>query len=337
MQWEIRPAAAAAAVLASLALTSARGRAQAACGTAEHAWVQVRASPEGSPSFESLLRAELASRRIDLCSEPGSHSAPAIATVEIARREGATAIVVQVRDAVTAKRVERDLDLDAIPKDGQPLALALAADELLRASWAELALSTAPPPAAPIPSAVTDTVDASVKTPRRAPRGAFGALATIEHYSAGQTLYGADLQASLWVTRRLSAGARLGLRSALSASAPDGEVRASAFVAGLEAAVTATPPAWSWGLDALLRFDLERVSYLAVPNAGASAPGGAATAFLAGAGARLSWSVAGSIRLIAEALAEVPVRPVEATDSGGGVVGLEGVGVQGALGARAVF
>jgi len=337
MQREIRRSAAATAVLACITLASARGRAEPACGAPEHPWVQVLAAPEGSPSFESLLRAELASRRIDLCSEQGSHAAQAVATVEIARREGAAAIVVQVRDAVTAKRVERDVDLDSIPRDGQPLTLALAADELLRASWAELALSTAPRPSTPVPRAVTETVDAALKPAQRAPRGAFGALGVMEHYSGGQTLYGADLQGSLWITRRLSAGARLGLRSALSASAPDGDVRATAFVAGLEAALTATPPAWRWGLDALLRFDLERLSYLAVPNAGASAPGGAATAFLAGAGARLSWTVAGPIRLMAEVLAEVPVRPVEATDSGGGVVGVEGVGVEAALGARAVF
>jgi len=242
-----------------------------------------------------------------------------------------------VRDAVTAKRVERDVDLDAVPKDGQPLTLALAADELLRASWAELALSTAPPPAAPVPRAVTETVDASAKTSHTPPRGAFGAVATLEHYSGGQTLYGADLQGALWVTRRLSAGVRIGLRSASPASAPDGDVRATAFVAGLEASVTATPPLWRWGLDALARFDLERVSYLATPNTGASASGGAATAFVAGAGARVFWSVGGPIRLLAEVLVDLPVQPVQATDAGGSVVSVEGIGVQGALGARTVF
>jgi hypothetical protein len=189
----------------------------------------------------------------------------------------------------------------------------------------------------PVPRAVTETVEASVQVPPKRPRAAFGAAATLEHYSGGQTLYGADLQAGLWITRRIAAGARLGLRSASSAAAPDGDVRATAFAAGLEASVTTTPLTWSWGLDGLARFDLERINYLAVPNAGVTASGGAATAFVAGAGARWFWSIAGPIRLVVEVLVDVPVRPVQATDSGGRVVAVEGVGVQSAIGARAVF
>jgi hypothetical protein len=176
-----------------------------------------------------------------------------------------------------------------------------------------------------------------MRTPPPRPHAAFGAMATIEHYSGGQTLYGGDLQAALWITRRLSAGVRLGVRSALSASAPDGDVRATALVAGLEASVTATPLPWRWGLDALARFDLERLSYLAVPEGGASASSAAATAFIASAGVRLFVGIAGPIRLLADVTADLPIRPVEATDSGTGVVGVRGVGVQGALGARAVF
>jgi hypothetical protein len=336
MPRELGPASVTLALAGTILLMSTETRAQSPCGSPEHPWVQVLAS-DASPAFEALLRAELGSRRIDLCSEQSAHAAPAIATVEISPQQNTTAIVVQVRDAMTAKRVERDVDLANIPKDGRPLTLALAADELLRASWAELALSNPPPPTVPVPPAVKEAVEAAVRPPSSRPHGAFGAMAVIEHYSGGQTLYGADVQGQLWVTRRLSAGVRLGLRSAFSASAPDGDVGATAFVAGLEAAVTATPPAWSWGVDAVARFDLERVSYVAVADAGNKASGSAASAFLVGAGARVFWTVAKPLSLVAEVLADVPIRPVQATDSGDAVVGLVGVGVQAALGARAVF
>jgi hypothetical protein len=287
-------------------------------------------------AFEPLLRAELAPRGIDLCPERGGHVATAVATVELAPHERATAIVVVVRDAVTAKRVERDVDLVTVPIDGQPLTLALAADELLRASWAELALATSPTPGVPVPKAVSDDVDASMR-PARPPRAFLGALAATEHYSGGQTQYGGDLEAGVWITRRLSLGARAGLRSALSASAPDGNVSASTFLVGLDAALAVTPPAWRWTLDALARFGLEHIDYLATAAPGAHALDGSATALLASAGARVSFGVWGPLRLDLEALVDVPVRPVQATDSGGEVVGVSGVGARGALGARAAF
>ncbi len=53
-------------------------------------------------------------------------------------------MVLEVDDALTNKSVRREVDLGDVPASGRPRALALAAAELLRASWAELAL---PPPA----------------------------------------------------------------------------------------------------------------------------------------------------------------------------------------------
>ena len=64
--------------------------------------------------------------------------------VELAPDDTAKATVdIEVRDAVTRKRVRRDVDLSRIPDDGRAAAIAIEADELLRASWAEVALDTA--------------------------------------------------------------------------------------------------------------------------------------------------------------------------------------------------
>jgi hypothetical protein len=52
----------------------------------------------------------------------------------------ATLVSIQVDDLLTGKRVSRDVPLARIPVGGTALAIAIAADELLRASWAELSL-----------------------------------------------------------------------------------------------------------------------------------------------------------------------------------------------------
>ncbi len=49
-------------------------------------------------------------------------------------------IRLEVDDTLTNKKLVRVIDLGALPPDGHDLAVALAADELLRASWAELEL-----------------------------------------------------------------------------------------------------------------------------------------------------------------------------------------------------
>lgn len=49
-------------------------------------------------------------------------------------------VSIQIDDLVTGKRVWRDVPLTRIPPGGRALAIAIAADELLRASWAELDL-----------------------------------------------------------------------------------------------------------------------------------------------------------------------------------------------------
>ncbi len=46
-----------------------------------------------------------------------------------------------LEDRITVKRVERVLDLDGVPAESRPLAVAIYAQELLRASWVEILLN----------------------------------------------------------------------------------------------------------------------------------------------------------------------------------------------------
>jgi hypothetical protein len=84
------------------------------------------------------LAAELAHRGMDVCPpEATSREPAAIARVSSAEDGG---VVIELDDRVTHKRVGRDLPLARVPLNGRALAIAIAIDELLRASWAELTL-----------------------------------------------------------------------------------------------------------------------------------------------------------------------------------------------------
>ena len=116
------------------------------CGDGEGPWVSV-AFDRGTWQSElkqmvlADLKAESYHRGISVCHIDEAPARPALAAITISssamRR---VTVTVEIRDAVTDKRVTRDVDLDHIPLDGRALALALAADELVWASWAELAL-----------------------------------------------------------------------------------------------------------------------------------------------------------------------------------------------------
>ena len=229
-----------------------------------------------------------------------------------------------VRDAITAKSVQRDVALEGVPSDGRALTVALAADELLRASWAELAIRTAPPPRAPVPPEVRDTVRDALPSvsEARPPRFAFGADAAVEAFAAGTTLLGADVVADVWIVPRVRLGGRVGLRSGLVVHAADGDVSTSALLFGLGAAVTLTPPALRVGLDATLRAGVIRVSFAATPSGASTGQSLADFAVVGDAGVAFWVRLARNLRASAEVAAVLPLRPIDATDSGAAVGGI---------------
>ncbi|HWO15007.1 MAG TPA: hypothetical protein VNN80_36140, partial [Polyangiaceae bacterium] len=116
----------------------------ATCGV-DRPWVLMQLSeldPEFGARIISDLRAGLAPSRIDACVAEALERKAPLATVRIATLPGRDlAYSIDVSDSVTEKRIGRDIDLRHVPSDGRAFALAVAADELLRASWAELALA----------------------------------------------------------------------------------------------------------------------------------------------------------------------------------------------------
>lgn len=207
------------------------------CGHRNRPWVSLAFQRAGLPlELETRVledfRAGLSSREIDVCREAAGPGHSAVAAVRVvpasATRVG---VSVEVRDRVTAKRLARDLDLSRVPEDGRAFAVALAADELLRASWVELALERARQPTSIAPPEVTRVVESELASAR--PRRLRLAIrASAERFSGGQTQVGGDLALAVSLAPRFEIDLAAGLREALPVTAPHGRVLASAVGAG---------------------------------------------------------------------------------------------------------
>ncbi len=288
-----------------------------------------------------LFAAELRPRHIAVCTAPSEGAPPPLGVVAVRTSAEAAFVEVDVRDDLTAKSLKREVALADVPSDVRALTVAVAADELLRASWAELAVKSAPPPKRQIPAEVRDAVhDTMESTPKRedVPRIAFGAGAALDAFTGGSTLLGADVLADAWIVPRLRIVARFGLRSGLSARGADGDVSTSAIAFKLGAAVTLTPPQLRAGLDLALRAGVMRVAFVATPTLGnVTAQSLADVAVIADA-ALVGWvKLTPNLRAIADAACSVPLRPVVATDGANVVTGVSGVGVSATLGLWGTF
>jgi hypothetical protein len=326
------------AVVAAVLERRASGDEAATCGQGGRPWVAVHTPddlPRGLGSFVGLLRAELAPRGIDLCTSVDAGPERPLATIDLSSAPDAVSLGVEVRDAVTAKHVSRDVALGGVPADSRPLTIALAADELLRASWAELALRTAAPPAVPVPVEVTRTVREAIEptvAPAAPPRIVLGVDGALQHFGSGTTMYGADARLGAWLTPRVAAGLRFGLLSGSAVSATDGSVQPSAWIAGAAAVVTVTPPEYRWGIDAIGRFDVEHISFVAMPRGMATGSSQSDYAMLAGLGPQVWFRLLPTLRVGAEVLAVLPLRGVEAADAHVSFAGLSGLGLSTQLG-----
>lgn len=214
-----------------------------ACGS--EASVFVRFEGQGWPAdlardTRDDLRAGLRVRGIALCSVEDSFTTPPVATVLLHWNPfDAPLVSVEVQDELTNKRVLRDLRLANIALDARALALAQAADELLRASWVELRLSDAPEPAREPPTVVQETVEQLpvVQAAGAQQSKVLGARFAGEIYGGGLRLMGADAYIAFWLAQHLGISVAIGARAAQRIQAPHGEIDASALTASAGAMV----------------------------------------------------------------------------------------------------
>lgn len=311
-----------------------RAHAEPACGSASRPWVSLGfAEGNWTPGFADKvlgdLRAGLTNRGIDACpDDSGPKSEPPLATVRVAPLDKRTvAVTVEIRDAVTAKRVSRDVDLTTVPADGRAFAIAIAIDELVWASWAEIALArksrkraAAQPRPAPPPE-VVEGIESELPSSGPAPK--LGLRFATEHYLGGVTLLGADAATVLPLGERFALDFDAGGRVGLGADAPHGDVHSSSigFFAGGRYALVHTSFA-EVGVLAGLRASVVRFRGSAAPGAeGAELSG--LTLFARG-GAIAGLRLGGPFALDGGFGVGAPLRALEATDTGAVVTGVSG-------------
>ena len=313
---------------------SANAAAADTCGSARRPWVSLTfADGSWPPGFADKvladLRAGLDARGIDACpDETGPSSEAPLATVRIAALDKkSVAVTVEIRDAVTAKRVSRDLDLALVPADGRAFAIAIAVDELVWASWAEIALARksrkkaanasrpAPPPE------VVEGVESELPASGPAPK--LGVRFAVEHYLGGQTLLGADAATILPLSERFALDFDAGGRAGLRAEATDGDVYSSAFGFGAYGRYAFVHTGFAdVGLTLGLRAAVVRFRGSAAPGADEAEISG--LTLYARGGAFTGLRLGGPFGLDAAFGAGAPLRGLEATDAGKVVSGVSG-------------
>jgi len=292
--------------------------------TGKRPWVVVSGSlpAEFSRAVRSDLRAGLAPSHIDVCEEPHDGGSEPLARVTLERIGNGAHYSLQVTDSVTHKRVARDLALDNLPPDGRPFALAVAAEELLRATWAELALTRPDDRSQPAaPPEVRAIVEKSAPQPARQRRPAgLGARLSFEHFLGGQTHYGFDLFAVAPFGQIAGGFAALGARRALVEQAPHGAIGANALSAELGLSLSF----WQRGsleLGAFVSGRLLRIEFEPEAESGATASSQHGLAVTSRAGLGFAFGKLGSVRAYSAFGAGLPLKSYSASDQGVTVTG----------------
>ncbi|MCA9643717.1 MAG: hypothetical protein H6718_00745 [Polyangiaceae bacterium] len=169
---------------------------------------------------------------VAVCEREAAPARQPLAEVRFAATDAdSVSLSVDVKDRVTQKRVGRDVDVRGYSREAQALAIAIATEELVRASWVELELESpreqqtaAPRASTPAPDVVhrvnQDSIGTAAAGLRIDVRGAF------EFYAGGQTHLGGDLTLRQNLTGDLGLGFALGPRLALRDTSRLGSVDA---------------------------------------------------------------------------------------------------------------
>jgi hypothetical protein len=294
-------------------------------------WVALSFSGRFAPGFELRvsqdLTAGLAARGIRVCprSSTETASAPPLADIQLsAEAETMVDVSVEVRDAVTQKRVGRDLDLARVPSDGRAFAVALAADELLQASWIELALERDKKKPVRAPLEVRTTVETALRKGRVLPPPRFGARASGERFGGGQTHFGADATFDAPITSWLRFAVAAGAREGRTVRSERGEISSSALGvdAGFEL-VFSRHPRFEGALALGVRGS--RVSFEGKAAAGAIDANYASFAVFARGGPEAALRLVGPLWLGLGAGLGAPLRAIEADDGESAATGMSGL------------
>jgi hypothetical protein len=318
-------------------LAAPRGRAHAEtapCGAGGRPWVRLADDALPAPfdaAFRELLVAQLgaglAARHIGLCAahdaRPGDGTDGAASEIALSAAPGEI-VTVTVRDAITGKRLARELPLASVPRDARPLTVALAVDELLRASWVELTLQDAPAPGRPVPSEIGALAARPAPTSAEHHRWELGAGVAAEHFGGGTVQTGVDVVARGAPAALLSVNVALGLRSGGTVHAADGNVRSTGLDADVGVELALPPRARRGELALAVDGRVIRAEFSGEPRTDARGGTAAGTAIYLDAGLRARVRLSRVFGLSLAAGFGVPLHAVEIFDGGTRVAGLSG-------------
>ena len=314
------------------------------CGPAGQPWVSVAWKgqawePAQQRAVLEDLRAGLRQKGIAACPLGSAGSEPPIALLELqASGEARVSVGIEVHDALTEKRVLRDLDLRELSPDARALAIAAAADELLRASWAALALEDAPEPSRPAPPEVRNAVRAALVPARVGARDvALGARGAIEHHGGGTTLLGGDAFVTVWLSQRFGLELSVGLRQGVAQDATHGRIESRALCSALDLALALLPRGETLSLAALVGVAVASLRVRGDAAGSAIDAEGSGLSAQARAGVLLGLALHEQLALRAQVGLGAPLRSVEASDGGRVVSSTAGVELHAGLGAEVRF
>lgn len=175
--------------------------------------------------LEAATRAE----GMTLCRVEGHVPPDTVAHVDVTLEDGDARI--EVHDRVTHKRLRRAVPLAELIEDARAFALAVAIDELLRASWIEIALERErPAEEEPPPEVVTRIVRRELESPRLTQ---LGIAAWVDGYGGGVVLLGPAVYASHMFVPEVGAELTLGLGFGPPQPSPNGEILARSYAGEL--------------------------------------------------------------------------------------------------------
>jgi hypothetical protein len=183
------------------------------------------------------LGASLSSQSVAVCLQNQTETPP-VSEITVSRRAN-DSLRIEVVDSLTHKRVTRDIEPELGKEMALGLVLAVAIDELLRATWAELDLSRlqsnsplrvkAPPP---------EPEEGERDQPPRPPRYALGIAGAVNYFPRASTFYGLDAAFSVRLHRWLEVSLFAGPRFVRDGTAsPLGIVRGQALSTALQLSV----------------------------------------------------------------------------------------------------
>jgi hypothetical protein len=247
---------------------------------------------------------------------------------------GSVEVSIEVQDGVTEKHVQRELDLTSVPPDGRSLGIAVAADELLRASWIELALEGAPTSPATPPPEVEHTVRQSLSSsPYVAPSASreLEARAALDLYDLSARFLGADVSFRHFPASPWGYELTLGIRSIAEERADHGTIQGSALGAGA-AGVVDLVHRKSFGAGLEVGAWAMQVRYQSDANPGVEGRTAAEVAVYARAGLAAVVRVNPTLAMRLRAGAGAPLRSVSVLDDNDVATGARGLGLFSSLG-----